>query len=299
VASAAVVTATAMVGRSAAAEPRGKRIGFVDNTLDNFHSNVYLKAFRNELKGRGYTLVGGTALQVEPSKAWAAKNELTYFDDVKSLNEAVDCFAVLSPSDPKLHLELCEKTLIYGKPTFVDKTFAPDAATAQKIFDLADKHHAPVQTTSALRYTAVQAYVKKLKDPVRHIAVWNPGRLYDEYIVHGVEMAVSCMGHEATRLMRRDTGTLSQVIIEFTGGRGATVHMYATNRTPYAAMVSTDKISEYMTVDTKQLFVDAAAAMLDFFDHGKNDIDRRETMTVMKIIDASKKPEALTGWVSL
>jgi len=39
-----------------------------------------------------------------------------------------------------------------GKPTFVDKTFAPNAAAAERIFNLAAKHKTPVWSSSALRF---------------------------------------------------------------------------------------------------------------------------------------------------
>jgi hypothetical protein len=47
-----------------------KRIGFVDDDLDNFHSRVYLEAIRGPLKERGFVVAGATALQPEKSRAW-------------------------------------------------------------------------------------------------------------------------------------------------------------------------------------------------------------------------------------
>jgi hypothetical protein len=52
--------------------------------------------------------------------------------------------------------------LPFGKTTFVDKTFAPDVATAERIFKKADQHKAALQSSSALRYTAVQKVVQEL-----------------------------------------------------------------------------------------------------------------------------------------
>ena len=58
----------------AAARPEGKRIGFVDDNLDNFHARVYLKAIRETLKDRGYTVAGGMGIRTQESRAWAKKN---------------------------------------------------------------------------------------------------------------------------------------------------------------------------------------------------------------------------------
>jgi hypothetical protein len=61
------------------------RIGFVDNKLENFHTNVFLKAFRNELKSRGWTVAGGYALDAENGRAWAKTNDVAYFDSPAAL----------------------------------------------------------------------------------------------------------------------------------------------------------------------------------------------------------------------
>src|SRR5688572_33488428 len=84
-----------------------KRIGFVDDDLDNFHARVYLEALRGPLKERGFVVTGATALQADKSRAWAAKSNLEYFDTPAELDKVVDCYAILAPSTPKTHEELC------------------------------------------------------------------------------------------------------------------------------------------------------------------------------------------------
>lgn len=282
---------------TAAAADKPRRIGFVDDSLDNYHSRVYLEIFRGPLKERGFVVTGGTSLQHDKSREWAKKQNLDYFESADKLNEVVDCFAVLAPGTPKTHLELCQRVLPFGKTTFVDKTFAPDRVSADKIFALADQHKVAVQTCSALRYTAVQKYVANVK--VRHVVTWGPGGNYDEYVIHPTELAVSCLGHEAVELMRRGTEPESQLLVNFTGGRTAVIHVYNKKQTPFAASVTTEKETKYIEVDTKRLFVDAAAGMLDFFAAGKPDIDRRESLTIMRILDAARDPAALERFVKL
>lgn len=276
---------------------RQKRIGFVDDNLDNYHARVYLEALRGPLKDRGCVVAGATALQHDKSREWAAKNNLEYFDTPAALDKVVDVYAILAPSTPKTHEQLCDAILPFGKTTFVDKTFAPDAATADRIFKKADQHKVALQTSSALRYTAVQKAVKP--EEVRHVVVWAPGGSYDEYVVHPVEMAVSCLGPEVQAVMRRGTDAESQLLVNFSGGRTAVVNVYIKRKTPYAASVTTAKETRYIEVDTRPLFVDAAAGMLDFFAAGKESVDRRETMAVMKILDASRDPAALKGFVAV
>jgi hypothetical protein len=292
----AMPAATALI----AAQDAPKRIGFVDDNLDNFHARVYLEAFRGPLKERGFVVSGATALQHEKSRAWAAKNGLEYFETAEALNKLVDVFAILAPSTPATHQELCGKVFPFGKTTFVDKTFAPDVAAGERIFKLADQHKVAVQTSSALRYTAVQKYAAEVgRDQVRHVVTWGPGGSYDEYAVHPVEMAVSCLGSDARALMRRGKDPESQLLIDFSEGRTAVVNVYNRRKTPYAASITTAKETRYIEVDTKPLFVDAAQAMLAFFAAGKEQINRRESMAVMRILDASRDPTALERFVKL
>ena len=51
------------------------RIGFVDDNLENYHANTFLAALRGPLQARGFTVVGCTALQEAPSRAWAARGQ--------------------------------------------------------------------------------------------------------------------------------------------------------------------------------------------------------------------------------
>ena len=277
-----------------------KRIGFVDDNLDNFHARVYLEAIRGPLKDRGYVVSGATALQHEKSRAWAEKNNLEYFETPEALDKVADVYAVLAPSTPVTHEGLCDRILPFGKTTFVDKTFAPDVATAERIFKKADQHKAAVQTSSALRYTAVQKYVAEAgRDQVRHVVAWCPGGSYDEYAVHAVELTVSCLGPDARALMRRGKDPESQLLIDYSDGRTAVVNVYNRRKTPYAASITTAKETRYLEVDTKPLFVDAASAMLAFFAAGKEQVDRRESMMVMRILEASRDPAALERFVKL
>ena len=46
-----------------------KRIGFVDDNLDNYHARVYLEVLRGPLKDRGYVVSGATSLQHDKSRA--------------------------------------------------------------------------------------------------------------------------------------------------------------------------------------------------------------------------------------
>jgi predicted dehydrogenase len=276
------------------------RIGFVDYALENYHANVYLAALRNELKDRGFTVTGCTAMKEKEGLEWAAKNNVPYFASLAELDTHVDCYMVLAPSNPEVHYDLCKKVFPFRKTTYVDKTFTTDLATARKIFALADKNKVKMQTTSALRYTNVQAYVKEVgRAKVRHMVAWGGGRSFMEYGIHPVEMVVSCMGPGAKRLMRRGTRNQSQLLLDFSGGRTAVINVYVNADTPFSAGVTTDQATKYIAVDGSRLFIDMAAAVLDLFEAGKPNIDRAESLMVRRILDAAEDPRALKGFIKL
>ena len=278
-----------------------KRIGFVDYKLDNFHANVFLKHLKDETADRGFAAVGGFALDEEDGRAWSENNDVPYFDSVEALNEHVDSYAVLAPSNPELHLELCEMVLPMGKTTYVDKTFAPDLETAEKIFALADEYGVAMQTASALRYTEVQEFVKEAggSEAVRHMVAWGGGGSFGEYSIHPTEMAISCMGPDVESLMRRGTDEHSQLLLNFSGGRTAVINVYTNATTPFAASITTEGETHYITVDTSCLFVNMTHAMLDLFETGEVSIPREESLMVRRILDSAGKPEAVEGFVGV
>ena len=95
------------VAALAAETPR--RIGFVDDYLDNYHSKTYLRILREELKDRGFQVNGAFALQAEKGRQWCEMHNVDWYDSVAELNEVVDLFAVLAPGTPQVHLQLCQQ----------------------------------------------------------------------------------------------------------------------------------------------------------------------------------------------
>jgi hypothetical protein len=77
------------------------------------------------------------------------------------------------------------------------------------------------------------------------------------------------------------------------------VNVYATEGTPYAAAVTDEKGTELIKVETSKLFVDTAAAVLDFLERGKPNIDRAESLAIRRILDAAALPEARERFVPL
>lgn len=276
-----------------------KRIGFVDDDLNNSHASTYLDALRGPLAERGYEVAGAYALQAAGGKAWADEKSVAYYDSIGALAAEVDVFAVLAPSTPSTHLGLCEQVLPHGKPTFVDKTFAPDTATAERIFAMAGQHGAAIQSTSALRTTNVQAEVAQMDTLLVSVAQWAGGASFDEYGIHPVELAISCLGLGPTRLTICGAEHHPTLTIEFSDGRVATIDFNTREYVPFAAVLTSDKSCKVVVVDDSKLFVNATAAILDFYNAGEALVPRDETLAVLRVLDAAKNPAAREGWVAV
>lgn len=261
------------------------RIGIVDFQLDNFHANTIMRLLRGELAGRGFQVAGATAIDRANGIAWCDKQQVPWCDSVAELDSIVDCFMILAPSNPELHFKLCEQVFPCGKTTFIDKTFAPDLATARQIFRLADLHQVVVQTSSALRYTCVQTTVRQLAQPVESLTVWAGGATFAEYGIHPVELVVSCLGGDVLDVLRLGSGPHFQLVMRFAGERAAMIDFAEGVDVPYAAAITTRSATQFVPIDLTDLFRDATSAMLDFFAAGTAQVDRAESLAVRKILD--------------
>ncbi len=276
------------------------RLGYVDNDLNNFHAKIYLSLLRGELATRGFTIAGCFGLLTEPCRAWAAANDVPYFADAQELDAHVDGYLVLAPGHPELHLELFERVAGFGKPVFVDKPSAQDAATLERLFALADERGVAVQSSSALRCTAIQQRVREVgADQLQHVVAWGGGRSFEEYGIHPTELAVSCLGGQAQRVACRRNGDFTQLLVDFADGRTAVINVACNRPTPFAATLVFAKSTEHLVVDNNVLFRDAAGAILDFFAAGQAQIDRRETLAIRRILDAAEPALARGGWINL
>lgn len=276
------------------------RIGFVDYQLGNFHSNVFLKAYREDLKELGADVAGCWGMDEAAGKKWATDNNVRWYSKPAKLAQEVDALMVLAPGNPELHLPLFRKVVAAGKPIYVDKPSANNARTLAKMFELADKHNVAMQTTSALRYTAVQAAVAK-QEPgaVKHVTTWGGGRSFEEYGIHPTEMAVSCLGSDVVDLMVRQNAGVWQLLVNFAGGKTATIQTCVNADSPFCGTLVTDKEVLHIQPDTSRLFIDAAQAVLSFLKSGVPNIPREESIAVRKILDAAAKPAALKRFIKV
>jgi predicted dehydrogenase len=163
---------------------------------------------------------------------------------VDTLEEVIPlCDGVIVTDDvTRNHCRHAPIFLERGIPTFIDKPLGPDAATAQQMVELAEKHGAPLMSGSALRYAAESEALRADPDLLGEInlaSAAGPNDLFF-YGIHPMELAHSILGggiqsvqnigEEDTDIVKikyRD-GRLLVLMVSRVAGFGFEVTLYGT-----------------------------------------------------------------------
>ncbi len=264
-----------------------KKIGFVDYFISEWHANNYpawIERICAEM-GADYKVAYAWAeLDTSPvdgisTAEWCEKFGAERCATIDELCEKSDVIVILSPSNPETHLRYAEAVLKYGKRTYIDKTFAPDAKTAKEIFALGERYNTPFFSTSALRYATELDSV----DAPDSLLVTGGGSNLPEYFIHLGEMVVGKMG--AIKSVKA-TQNGSQWIIQAKTESGKDATMIWGAAMPYGAYMTKEGKEVWKAI--KSPFFDGLIAdMLNFFETGTPSFDPSETLDVIALRDAA------------
>jgi hypothetical protein len=261
-----------------------KKIGFIDYFLDEWHANNYPEWIKNESNGEMQVTYAYGLKDSDngiSNAAWCDKYDVTLLGSIEEVVQKSDYLVVLSPDYPEFHEELAQIPLASGKPTYIDKTFALDRLTAERLFARADEYGTPLYSSSALRFAS--EYMEAERSGIKTISSIGPGKL-ENYSIHQIEPIVSLMGCEATRVMYIGTPHSPALLIEFTDGRQATIHQFG-GGAPFQMMV------HYSSDDCKQIKVESdffqlfTRSLVTFFETGNSIVSSAETIAVITIIE--------------
>lgn len=264
------------------------RLGFIDYYLDEWHANNYPQWIWEASAGRmqvthAYALIdspkGGRT-----TAAWCEAFGVAQCGTIEEVVEQCDGLIVLAPDDCQMHELLCEKPLRSGKPVYVDKTFAPDAQTARRIFAIAQEHATPCYSTSALRFA--QEYAGIEKERIKSLCSWGPGR-FDVYVIHQLEPVMMLMDCPAKRVMSLPGEGWVSLLIEFADGRCATIACYEAGA-PFEMNLCMTGGNAVITVNS-DFFKAFIARMVDFFHTPQIQVPHEETLRIMAVRGAGVK----------
>jgi predicted dehydrogenase len=205
--------------------------------------------------------------------AFAKKQNVLVADTYDELLK--NCDAVYVISHPEKHYEYAKAVLPYGKPTYIDKTFAPDFNTAEAIYELGG---APFFSTSALRYaTELEGF-----PGAENFTVTGGGSNFAEYSIHLVEMAVMLLNQPVKETEVKTVGNHKFCFITGTEGRTVTL-VYAPGMAYSITALQNGK--ERQVPVKSDFFKGLMASIIAFFESGKPPVSREETLAVLRLRD--------------
>lgn len=273
------------------------KIGFIDYYLDEWHANNYPKMIQEASKGEltvacAYgqidSPIGGMT-----NLEWSKKYGIPLADDIQTLVDRCDGIIVLSPDNCEMHESLCQIPLRSGKPTYVDKTFAPDYPTAKRIFDIAEESGTPCYSTSALRFAEEYAG----QDSVEGIAAWGPYG-FETYAIHMLEPIVMLMKGSVRRVMYLPGKDSYTLLMDFDGGRTASMTGFMKGA-PFAMQITRADGAQTVNVQS-DYFGGFIRYLVSFFKDPTRIVPHEDTLEIMAIRGAGVKAIEKPGeWIDL
>lgn len=282
-----------------------KKIGFIDLYISEWHANNYPAWIKraNEELGFDFQVSYAWAEQdVSPvdgrtTDEWCQAFGVEKCDTIEEICEKSDYVLILAPSNPEVHLKYAEIALRYGKNTYIDKTFAPDAETARKIFAIAEQYGTKFFTSSALRYCDE---LTEFDGICTAATTFGCGSNVTEYIIHQTEMLVKLMGTGASRVRSERADGQYFFRVEYADGRKGNILFNEVYGMPVGFIPSAkDKNCAYVPV-TSDYFKNLIASILTFYQTGVLPFDGAQTLEVMKVREALVKAKDADGqWVNV
>lgn len=276
-----------------------KKIGVIDHFLDQYHFHNYPDWIKNASNGEMQITYAWAETEHEGGKSNAeccAEHGVTWLNSPEELIKKSDCLIVMSPDNPERHEELCKQALSSGKPTYVDKTFAPDRETALRITELAEKSGTPFFSTSALRYAPGYAVVKR--EGIEYIAERGPG-LFSNYAIHHIEPVVCIMGADIEKIMYIGTKNTPSLIFGYRDGRTAVISQLGWE-CPFNMAVNYSNGHAALFDAGDNFYAEFIKELVGFFRDGRIRVPHQETLAVMTVLEYGKQAQKNPGeWIFL
>ncbi len=265
------------------------KIGFIDYYLDEWHANNYPEFFKNEA-GDEFKVCYAYGKIDNPNgmtnKEWAEKYGIELLDTIEEVVEKSDCLVVLSPDNSEMHEELSDIPLKSGKYTYIDKTFAPDKASAIRMFEKAEKYGTKCYSSSSLRYATEWQGIDKEK--INKIYSSGAGDI-EGYAIHQLEPVMMLMECNPKKVMYLGDIKNPSYIVEFEDGRYVQcAHFDDPDGTFELTIVDIDNNAKNYKAQS-DFFAYFIKAMVEFFRTGIEAVPHKQTINIMATIEAAKK----------
>ncbi len=283
------------------------KIGFIDNFLSEWHANNYPQKIAATALAKEHDMKVAYAYaktEVSPydgvtTDQWCEKFGVQRANSPEEVVDNCDVIVVLSPDNPELHEELADYALRSGKPTYIDKTFAPDPAAARRMFALAEEYGTPMYSSSALRFSEELQEFRDSQAGALECVAQGPGD-YETYAIHTFEVLTAVMKGGAKRLMGVMNGQNRALLVEYEDGRRGMFLQTHTHHAPFALSVKrADGSTQFFTL-SNTYFDRFIGDLAGFFVDRIPRVSPRETEDMMRLLAAGKKALECPGtWIEV
>lgn len=291
------------------------KIGLLDLYLDNWHTDYYPGFLRDAAREMGmdadlvYVYAEKDAPDGMTNREWCEKiGGVTLLPTYDDLIRESDALMFMCADDVFPHEKLARKALMSGKRLYCDKTFAPDTASARRMFRIAAEFGTQVFTSSAMRFcpdlTKYMTDVSAAGKKASFAASTGPGEIRN-YSVHQLEMIQRVMGYGAKDCMAFVSHDSKTIVYRYPEGRYAT--MVQSPNAVFSLVVS-DDYAHWDTpnrptnrgIEPTEYYMPFMHELLTFFAGGEPPVQPEDTMEIMAMQEGARNAmEVPETWVTL
>lgn len=222
---------------ASADEPGDLRIGVIG--LDTSHVLAFTKEFQRDPASdpslqkfrvvaaypQGSYDIESSASRIPQYTQQMKELGVEIVDSITDLLAVVDC-VLLETNDGRLHLEQALAVFPTGKPVFIDKPAGSNLAEVVAIYQAAEHYHAPMFSSSSLRYSQGAQEIRAGKlGRVMGCDSYSPCALEKTHVdlywygIHGVETLFTCMGIGCQSVSHTSTDGFEFAVGRWSDGR--------------------------------------------------------------------------------
>ncbi len=273
------------------------RFGLVGTNTS--HARVFARIFNGDHQPGGCppALPGGTVVAV-----WGKRDAPVLADacgigqvvrEPEEMLSLVDAVLVVDDTGGGAsHADLARPFLQAGLPTFIDKPMTLDIADAIELFDLAERHGAPLMSASALRFAVeLDGLCDRLPGlgDIRSVVSIGPGDWY-YYGVHAVEMYLSVISESPSWVHGHSFEQRDVVVIGHDNGPSVVVQTlrdaaYGFHLNLYGA----EDWAACQVLDHEAFYTRLMGAVLQMAQTGRPPVSRQQTLRVLAVLGAGER----------
>ncbi|WP_010269837.1 Gfo/Idh/MocA family protein [Paenibacillus senegalensis] len=219
-------------------------------------------------------------------------------DSLEAVAEQSDAI-LLESVDGRVHLEQLQAVVGYGKPIFIDKPLTLSSASAQEMYDLAEKHNVPLMSASAVRYAEglQEVLANGESGGIIGMDVYGPMAIQPTqpglfwYGIHTVEMLYAALGRGCVSVSSTHNDDHDLVVAEWSDGRVATLRGNRKGNNQFGALVHREKATQFVDVyaNPKPYYASLLEKVMGMFTGGEVPIDPKESIEVIRFIEAANE----------